>query len=81
MKARVLFFKGKLITVWNGEADIAEQVRLFVKTNQQGILSNIDYHEGGWYDVNIHNSPFYEYEITISGDNGVMEFDTMIFDI
>ncbi len=80
MKARALTHKGKLITVWSGEADINIQMLKFIEDNKDTILSDIDYHEGGYFDIEDENQ-FFEYEITIGGDNGVMIFHTLIYNI
>jgi len=80
MKARALIHKGKLITVWSGEVDIHIQITKFVEDNQNTILSDIEYHEGGYFDIE-SDSIFFEYEITIGGDNGVMIFETLIYNI
>ena len=80
MKARALLHKGKLITIWNGDIDINIQINNFIEENLNTILDDIDYYEGGYFDIENENQ-FFEYEITICGDNGVMIFHTIIYNI
>ena len=80
MKARALIHKGKLITVWNGEVPIEPQLEKFVNDNLSTIFSDLDYHEGGYIETDQDN-PFFEYTITIGGDNGIMELKTIIYEI
>lgn len=80
MKARALIYNDKLITVWNGELEIHPQLEKFVEDNKNTILDEIDYHEGG-YIMSDQDLPFFEYGITIGGDNGIMVFQTIIYEI
>ena len=79
MKARALILNGTLITVWNGEEDINLQIIKFIEENEHTILDDIEYCDGGTYDI--EESLFHEYIITISGDNGIMTFESIIYEI
>lgn len=80
MKARALIYEGKLITVLNGEDFIENQIKKFATDNQNNILSYVDYYEGGTFEIT-DGEPFFEYNITFSGDNGIMIFNTIIYEI
>ncbi len=74
MKVRILFdIKDNVLAVVEADTDIDLLIKNFIEKETYGKLIDIEYWEGGSYDL-IKNEE--EYDIFISGDNGIFEMYT-----
>ena len=79
---RLLFSDNVVLRVFDATKDINEQLLNFENEERIGLLSDIDYHEGGHYTISNNNGvDGVEYDITFIGDNGIIEMTTKIFDV
>lgn len=78
---RLLFSDNVVLRVFDATKDINEQLLNFENEERIGMLSDIDYHEGGHYTISNNGVDGVEYDITFIGDNGIIEMTTKIFDV
>ena len=76
---RLLFSENVVFRVFDATKDINEQLLNFENEERIGMLSDIDYHEGGHYTISNNGVDGVEYDITFIGDNGIIEMTTKIF--
>lgn len=79
MKIRILFDKNdNVLKVVEVDTDIDKLITDFIVAEMYGKLVDIEYWEGGSYDL-IKNED--EYDIFISGDNGIFEMYTDTYEV
>lgn len=76
---RLLFSDNVVLRIFDATKDINEQLLNFENEERIGMLSDIDYHEGGHYTISNNGVDGVEYDITFIGDNGIIEMTTKIF--